>query len=92
MYVKKETKGLPRFTSIDQLIPGGVSRPPEFMGLMKFSRETFNMFEKQGKTPKPIKLSTRLVFYKNDEIRDFILNPQKWILGMDENGNAPESK
>ena len=73
-------EGLKAFKSIDELPIGGSVRRPEFAKLLGFSMETFAMFENNGQAPQGIRLTPRLIFYKSDEIRSFILAPEKWVL------------
>lgn len=72
--------------------PHGKSRLGEVEPFLGMDKTTFTSFVKAGKAPQPIRLSTRMIFYRNHEILDFIRHPEKWVLGMDENGNAMTQK
>jgi predicted DNA-binding transcriptional regulator AlpA len=53
----------------------GMSRFSQFKQFLPFSKEKFRQFVKVGKAPKPIRLSSRMTAYSNEELHRFLADP-----------------
>ena len=66
-------------TKASHLSADGLSRWKDIEHLIPFSRETYRVRAKQGSVPQPIRLGPRISVYKNNEIIQWLSNPNKSI-------------
>lgn len=63
----------------------GLSRFEQFANLLPFSREKFRRLGLQNRAPKPIRLGSRITFYRNSELHKFFANPTDYQAEEDAN-------